>query len=115
MAKVISIHEYELKAGVDEEAFVGAVRQAVESGLIELPGLEVMRFLRGIRGIRKDKFSTLWVYTDKEAWERLWGQVDHPTAKASYPAHWLVWEEEVLAPFLDRPPDEINFTAYEEL
>jgi hypothetical protein len=115
MSRVISLHEYELKAGVDEEAFVGAVRQAKESGLIELPGLEVMRFLRGIRGSRKGKFAALWIYADQEAWERLWGPADHPTNKASYPAHWLVWEEEVLAPFLDRPPDEIAFTAYEEL
>jgi len=27
----------------------------------------------------------------------------------------MVWEDEILAPFLARPPDTIRFTSYEEL
>ena len=57
----------------------------------------------------------MWVYEGKEAWEALWGPVDRPRSKDEYPEKWLIWEDEVLAPFLDRDPDTIRYTSYEGL
>jgi hypothetical protein len=55
------------------------------------------------------------MYEDRQAWERLWGTPDRPRARAEYPEAWRLWEDEVLAPFLNQEPDRIEFTTYEEL
>jgi hypothetical protein len=114
MGKIISIHEYELKSGVNREEFEQAVQEARNQGLFQLPGLVEFHFIKGIRGVRKDKFCAVWVYESREAWERLWGPIDIPQKKNDYPENWKKWENEVLAPFLSTDPDKINFTAYEE-
>ncbi|KPK82449.1 MAG: hypothetical protein AMS25_02405 [Gemmatimonas sp. SM23_52] len=115
MAKIVSIHEYHLKPGVETEQFEQALREASQRGLFELPGLVKHRFLKGIRGSRRGEYAALWVYESRAAWERLWGPVYRPRPKHDYPDNWRIWEDEVLAAFLDRDPDRIRFTAYEEL
>jgi len=115
VGRIISIHEYELKPDVDEATFVQAVQQAQERGLFRLPGLVAHRFVRGIRGHRTGAFAAIWIYASREAWEQLWGPPMQPRPPAEYPENWKIWEAEVLAPFLDRHPDRIRFTAYEEL
>ena len=114
MSKVISIHKYALKSGVDEAQFENAILKARGSGLLRLPGLVDYHFVKGIRGRDRGHYAALWVYESKEAWERLWGPLDHPHGKQDYPPNWKIWEDEVLVPFLDRDPDEIEFMAYEE-
>ena len=114
MSRVISIHEYSLKPGVDEKEFEQAVRSFQEKDLLRLPGLVEYHMLKGIRGWRTGLYAIVWVYESKEAWEKLWGPLDEPLSKQDYPENWKIWENEVLAPFLDCCPDEIRFTSYIE-
>jgi hypothetical protein len=53
------------------------------------------------------------MYDRREDWEALWGPIDRPHSREGHPASWRIWEDEILAPLLDRPPDEVRFTAYE--
>jgi hypothetical protein len=115
MSRVISIHEYILKPGVNEEQFEQAVLNAKERGLLHLPGLVDYFLVKGIRGIRNGLYAAVWVYKSKEAWESLWGPTNKPLSKTDYPQNWKVWEKEVLFPFLDQEPDKIKFTSYQEL
>ena len=115
MFLLISIHEYEIKPGVNYKDFENAVKEADEKGLFKLPGLKEYHFVKGIRGRRKDKYAAIWIYESKEAWEELWGPADNPKNKEEYPANWRKWEDEVLAPFLRREPDKITFTSYQKV
>lgn len=115
MGRVVSVHEYELKPGVDPAAFEQAVREAEIRGLLRLPGLVEYRFLRGIKGARRDKYAAVWIYESRDAWQRLWGTPDAPRRFPDYPENWRIWEEEILAPLLSEIPDAIAFTAYDEL
>ena len=53
MARVISIHEYDLKPGADVAAFEQAVRHAERRGLFALAGLVEHHFLKGIKGVNR--------------------------------------------------------------
>ena len=114
MTKIISVHEYELKSDVDPRAFEQAILDAEKRGLLDLAGLTEYHLLKGIKGSRAGSYAAIWVYQDRQAWERLWDSPDKPKGKSSYPENWRIWEEEILAPFLDRDPDKIVFTSYEE-
>jgi hypothetical protein len=109
---VISVHEYELKPGVDEIKFELAFKEAEARGLFDLPGLVDFHFVKGIRGVRRGKYGVIWIYESMLAWEQLWGPVDRPIPKEQYPDKWLTWEDEVLAPFISQDPDEITFNSY---
>ena len=115
MTRIISIHEYELKPDVDEQLFEEAIKRARSRGLLRLPGLIGVRFLKGIRGARKNCYAAVWIYEDQDAWEVLWGPPGHPIAQADYPENWKEWENTVLSPFLAGDPDKITFTSYREL
>jgi hypothetical protein len=115
MAKIISVHEYVLKPNVDPDQFEQVILDAREKGVLGIIGLERVSFVKGIRGERNDLFAAIWFYESMEAWESLWGPVDHPQGKDDYPQAWMVWEDEILAPFLDRDPDKITFTTYMEI
>jgi len=109
---VYAVHEYELRAGVSPEQFEQAVRQAVKRNLFDLPGLVEYRFLKGIKGERTGRYAALWIFESLEAWEKLWGPPAQPFPKERYPKNWLIWEDEILAPLLDRDPDKIVYTDY---
>jgi hypothetical protein len=115
MSTIISIHEYVLKPGVDKKQFEKAIQKARERGLLKLPGLEVYHFVKGIKGSRNGHYATVWIYESREAWQRIWGTPEQPVRKEDYPENWKIWEKEILMLFLDREPDKIEFTAYEEL
>lgn len=115
MSKVISVHEYTLRAGVEVEEFERALNQAINSDLLVLPELQDFHIVKGLRGERQGCYAAIWVYTSREAWERLWGPSHQPRPKAAYPPAWQTWEDQVLAPFLDRDPDRITYTAYQEI
>jgi len=72
MARVISIHECDLKPGAVEADFERAILEAERRGLFALPGLVEHQFLKGIKGVRKDGYTAVWRYESREAWERLW-------------------------------------------
>ena len=115
MARVISIHEYELRPGVGRPEFEGALREAERQGLFELPGLCEHHFLRGVKGTRAGCYSAVWVYESRAAWEALWGPLEAPHSPKEYPASWKIWENAILAPLLAQHPDTIRFTSYEEV
>ncbi|SRR6266446_9539820 len=115
MARMISIHEYELRPGSGAERFEQAIRAAVVRGLFDLPGLTAHHFVKGVKGARRDAYAAVWIYESREAWERLWGTLDHPRGREDYPEKWKIWEEELLAPILSSDPDAIRFTAYQEI
>jgi hypothetical protein len=115
MGRIVSIHEYDLKPGVDVERFEQALRDADARGLLQLPGLVAHTFVKGAKGLRRGAYAALWIYESREAWERLWGTPEHPRLPQDYPETWKIWEGECLAPFLEGHPDAIRFTAYEEL
>ena len=115
MARIISVHEYDLKPGSSAERFEQAIRAAEARGLFELPGLTAHHFVKGVKGARPHTYAAVWVYESREAWERLWGTPEHPREPTEYPEKWRIWEEEFLAPILSGHPDAIRFTAYEEL
>ena len=115
MARMISIHEYELKPGTSTARMEQTFRAAEARGLFELPGLTAHHFVKGVKGARRDAYAAVWVYESREAWERLWGPVDRPRRSEEYPEKWRIWEEELLAPILNGHPDAIRFTTYEEL
>jgi hypothetical protein len=114
MGRVFSFHEYELKPGIDEEAFVQAVQRLRRQGLPALPGLTDFRLLHGIKGLRRGRFASLWTYESRQAWEQLWGPPEQPVPPSAYPSSWRSWEEGI-GPFLDPEPDRIAFTVYEEI
>jgi hypothetical protein len=113
MTKIISIHEYTLKPEVSEAQFKDAIHQAQDRHLLQLPGLEEVHFLYGIKGKRSGQLTALWIYESREAWEQLWGSPEQPRKKVDYPEIWKIWEDEILAPILDRDPDQIDYTTYE--
>jgi hypothetical protein len=115
VAKVISVHEYELKPGISDEAFERALEDAERRGLFELPGLVGHHFLKGLKGARRNAYAAIWIFESRAAWEELWGTVEAPRPPTEYPDKWKVWENEVLAPLLSQDPDTIRFTSYREL
>lgn len=110
---IVSVHHYELAVSTTPTEFHDAVRDAERRGLFDLPGLIEHRFLRGIRGSRRNEFTAVWTYESREAWERLWGPVDDPITTEEYPEQWKQWEDDVLAPLVAGDPDEIDYTSYE--
>jgi len=115
MERIISVHEYVLKPDAEAARFEAAVRRAEAAGWLEVPGLIAHYFLKGIRGYREGAYAMIWIYENQEAWARIWGPAEHPVSKKQYPANWIRWEEEVLAPFLSALPEKIRFTSYRQL
>ena len=115
MARVVSIHEYQLKPDANQIAFERAFRNAEERGLFGLRGLIEHHFLKGLKGAHQAGYSAIWIYESQEAWEMLWGPLECPVQPPEYPEKWKIWENEILAPFLTQHPDRIRFTSYEEL
>jgi hypothetical protein len=115
MPRVMSVHEYELKAGVSEADFARALRDAEQRGLFALPGLVDHHFLKGLKGHRRGAYAAIWIFDSVAAWEALWGPVESPRPPSEYPEAWKIWEQEILVRFLTRDPDTIRFTSYTEL
>ena len=115
MGRIVSIHEYSLKPGIDGAQFEQVLHDAESRGLLQLPGLVAHHFVRGVRGARIGGYAALWIYESREAWEHLWGTPEHPRPPQEYPATWKICEDELLAPLLEGRPDAIRFTAYEDL
>src|ERR1700730_891107 len=87
MPKIMFIHEYVLKPGIDARQFESAVRTAQERGLFHLPGLVACHFAKGIKGRRKGDYAGILVYENRRAWEALWGSVEHCRKKHEYSAN----------------------------
>src|SRR3989442_2243391 len=114
MARMISIHEYDLRPGSNAERFQEAIRAAEARGLFQLPGLTAHHFVKGVKGARNDAYAAVWVYESREAWERLWGTLERPLERTQYPEKWRGWGEGVLGPIPSGHPGAITVTADEE-
>src|SRR5262249_51149940 len=104
MARMISVHEYELKPGTDPERFEQTLRDAEALGLFDLPGLISHHFVKGVKGARRDAYAVIWVYENRDVWERLWGTPEHPKPPGEYPEQWRLWENQFLLPVLSTTP-----------
>lgn len=113
MAKVFSLHRYQLAGGVKRKALAQAFQRAMSAGLFELPGLVAAYLLAGIKGDDRGRPGTLWVYRGRQAWQAIWGTPDRPTAARDYPVGWRRWEQEFLAPLINGDPDKISFSSYQ--
>ncbi|HIE11369.1 MAG TPA: hypothetical protein EYP62_07110 [Kiritimatiellae bacterium] len=112
MGRIVSIHEYELRPGVDPAEFERDVLRYWEAGRPRVPGLEDRWLLKGIKGHRRRRYAAVWIYRDRASWEAVWGPPHRPVEGRSYPPEWIAWEE-FIGRFLDRDPDRIVFSAYE--
>lgn len=115
MTKVISIHEYILQEGISPEHFEQAAETARNRGLFNLPGLTDYYFLKHIRGTRQSDYTAIWIYENRNVWEKLWGKPGSPFKKEDYPVLWKIWENELLAPLLSQDPDRIFYASYDEI
>jgi len=61
MGRIISIHEYDLKPGIDLQQFEQALRDAEARGLLRLPGLVAHYFVKGAKGVRRGAYAALWI------------------------------------------------------
>jgi hypothetical protein len=80
MARIISVHEYDLTPGSGPAQFEQAIRAAEGRGLFDLPGLIAHHFMRGAKGARNGAYAAVWDYESREAWERLWGDCGATTS-----------------------------------
>lgn len=103
---VYSIHEHELNPAADPQAYEAAVQEAIAR--LRVPGLLAAQHLKGFKGERDGRYAVLWIFESAEAIRRNFGTPDAPI----WPPDWLHYENEVLAPFLDRHPDTVDFTDY---
>jgi hypothetical protein len=49
MGRIVSIHEYDLKPGINVEQFEQVLRDAEARGLLQLPGLVAHHFVKGAK------------------------------------------------------------------
>lgn len=111
--RIVSLHLYKLQPGIEPEALKQAARAAAELGLFNLEGLEQWTFGARVKGRLPCDACSIWVYSSLEVWQALWGPAQAPLPPEDYPAGWRVWEEDYLAPLLDRPPDRIDFSSFQ--
>ena len=113
MARVISVHEYELKP---------ASRKPLSSAPCMTPNAAVSSTSRAHRppfpsrpeGSTARAYTAIWIFESREAWERLWGTVEAPRPPSEYPELENLGDR-ILASFLTQDPDTIRFTSYEEV
>ena len=115
MTRVISVHEYELPRGVEGAEFAAAIAAARARGLFQVPGLMAVRFARTLRTRRRQTYAAMWVYDSREAWDALWQASGQPDPEDARTGAWPEWESDILARILDREPNTISYTAYEEI
>lgn len=106
---IYCVHEHELKPGIDVAQYERDVADALTQ--LKIPGLLHAYHLKGIGGERAGCYGVLWVFANAEALAHNFGGPREQT----WPAQWLHYEDVVLAPYLDRHADKIDFTDYEPL
>jgi hypothetical protein len=114
MGKILSLHIYSLRKGIMADDFRRRVLKYLEKQFKGVPGLQRWALLRGMRGEHEGKYALLWIYPSRADWETTWGPVNRPKRPHEYPSQWRLWEA-FLAPLIDRKPDRVLFTAFEEV
>jgi nicotinamidase-related amidase len=103
---VFSVHEHELKPDINIEKYEQEVGLALSQ--LRVPGLLHAYLIKGFKGKRKEGYGVLWVWENQQAIHENFGTPEHP----KWPSDWLHYENEVLAKYLIRHPDKIDFTTY---
>ena len=106
---VFSLHEHELKPGVDEAAYKREVAEAIDK--LRVPGLKQAFHVQGFKGERDQRYGVLWIFESEESIVESFGTPDNP----KLPDDWLHYENDILAKYLDRHPDTVDCTGYEIL
>ncbi len=107
MNQIIAIHEHELKPNVNPKQYEQEVDYALTT--LNIPGLLKAYHLKGFKGKRNGRYAVVWIFENKDAITKNFGTPENP----KWPKDWLHYENEILAKFLDRHPDSIDFTDYE--
>lgn len=105
-AYVICMHEHELRQNVNIILYEKEVIQGISQ--IHIPGLLRTFFLKGGKGIRKDKYAVVWIFDNFESLDLNFGTLENPKC----PPAWLYYENEILTKYLIGHPDKIYFTDY---
>jgi hypothetical protein len=112
MKRIFAIHEYELRHDTDSQEFESVLKNTLLSKELDMPGLESRHLLKGYKGERKSKYSVLWIFKSQEALGELFG-IEEKAKRG--PVNFVIFEDNILSKFLDRPADKIVFTDYWEL
>jgi hypothetical protein len=112
MARIVAVHELDLKPGVDRAEFERVVRAASAGLEREMPGLVERLFLLGYKSARKGEYAMLWIFESRTALEAMFGTEAAPRPGPDA----FVRYEAAIGQYLsaDRP-DLIRFTDYEEV
>jgi hypothetical protein len=112
MARIVAVHELDLRPDADRLAFEQTVRRELADLDQQMPGLAARRFLKGYKGARQGEYAMLWVFESQSALEALFGLPDAPLPGP--PA--FIRYEAAIAPYLSASrPDLIRFTDYLEI
>ena len=112
MARIVAVHELDLKPGVDHAEFERVVREATAGLERAMPGLHQRLFLLGYKAARKGEYAMLWVFESRAALEAMFGTEHDPKPGPEA----FVRYEAAIGPYLAAPrPDLIRFTDYEEI
>ncbi|MCX6048405.1 MAG: hypothetical protein NT075_25155 [Chloroflexi bacterium] len=101
-----AIHEHELRPDVDPARYESDVAAALQQ--MQVPGLLQAIHLKGFHGERAGRYTVLWIFENAEALTHNFGTAE----QRKFPADWLYYENEILARYLDRDPDTIDYTDY---
>lgn len=103
---IYAIHEHELKPGVVVAQYEQAVSAAIAQ--MKIPGLLAAHHLHGLRGVRANRYAVLWIFASEATLAENFGTPED----RRWPPDWDYYENVVLAPYLDRHPDAIDYTDY---
>jgi 4-alpha-glucanotransferase len=106
MKTVYALHEHDLLPSANKRDYEAKVGEAIKK--LRVDGLLNAYHLKGFKGERQGKYAVLWIFASEEAIVQNFGTPENP----KWPEEWLHYENEVLAPFIDRHPDKINFSDY---
>ena len=104
---IYAIHEHKLRPGVNIARYENAVTAAIQQ--MKVVGLLQAIHLKGFGGKRPGKYAVLWIFESAEALILNFGT---PEAR-KFPPDWLYYENVILAQYLDRDPDTIDYTDYD--
>lgn len=109
MKTVYALHEHDLKPTVDEREYEATVGEAIRN--LRVPGLLHAYHLKGFKGQRQGRYAVLWIFANEQAIIENFGTPEDP----KWPKDWLHYENDILARFIDKHPDKIDFSDYHAL
>jgi hypothetical protein len=106
---IYAVHEHELKRDADVAQYERDVAAAIAH--MNVPGLLAAHHLRGFRGVRANRYAVLWLFASEEAITENFGTLE----QRRWPPDWAHYENVILAKYLDRHPDMIDYTDYHQV